>query len=356
MVTETHLDAAAGEAGAPRPVLEVRGLSVHLPTPDGGEVQILDDVSFSVERGTTLGLIGESGSGKSMTALAILRLLPRGARVTGQVLLDGVDLLAQPMSAMKTIRGRRVSIVFQEPMTALDPVFTIGHQISQTLRAHRDLSRRAAREAGVEMLAAVGIPDPARRFDEYPHQLSGGMRQRAMIAMALICQPELLIADEPTTAVDITIQAQLLALLRDLNLTRGTAILFVSHDIGVIAEMCRDVVVMYAGQVVESCRTDDLLQRPRHPYASGLMWAVPRIGSNGEELFAIPGRVPLPGAMPSGCSFHPRCSHVQPSCIERPQALLDVVGEGERHLVRCHRHAELQLPGVLDERPTVEAS
>ncbi|MAT06516.1 MAG: dipeptide ABC transporter ATP-binding protein DppD [Acidimicrobiaceae bacterium] len=340
----------SGNGAGPTPLLDVRELSVFLPAPDGREVQILDEVTFSVDRGTTLGLIGESGSGKSMTALAILRLLPAGARVEGQVLLDGVDLLSQPLTAMKSVRGRRISIVFQEPMTALDPVFTIGYQISQTLRAHREFSRRAAREAGIEMLTAVGIPDPSRRYDEYPHQLSGGMRQRAMIAMALICQPELLIADEPTTAVDITIQAQLLALLRDLNLTRETAILFVSHDIGVIAEMCRDVVVMYAGQVVESCSTDDLLERPRHPYSSGLMWAVPRIGSHADELFAIPGRVPLPGSLPDGCSFHPRCGHVQPSCIEHPQSLDPVVGQ-LHHRVRCHRSSQLDLPGVLDEHP-----
>jgi len=355
VATETSTELRPAGAPGEGPLLEVRGLSVHLPTA-AGEVQILDDVSFSVGRGTTLGLIGESGSGKSMTALAILRLLPRGARVSGQVLLNGVDLLAQPLSAMSSIRGRRISMVFQEPMSALDPVFTIGQQISQTLRAHHACSRRAARDAAIEMLAAVGIPDPARRFHEYPHQLSGGMRQRAMIAMALICKPELLIADEPTTAVDITTQAQLLALLKELNRDRRTSILFISHDIGVIAEMCQDVVVMYAGQVVEACPTDELLEHPRHPYSSGLMWAVPRIESKGGELFAIPGRVPLPGALPSGCAFHPRCGHARPSCATHSQPLIDAGSPSQRHLVRCHRQEELRLPGVLDKPPTAETS
>ena len=332
-------------SGGRDPLIEVDGLSVYLPTRHGGEVQILDDVSFSISKGETLGVIGESGSGKSMTALSIIGLLPPGARVDGHVRLGGVELLRLSDKSMNKIRGNQISMIFQEPMTALDPVFTIGYQISQTLRAHQDVSRRDARTAAIDMLAAVGIPDPVRRFGEYPHQLSGGMRQRAMIAMALICEPKLLIADEPTTAVDITIQAQLLELLQQLNEERDTAILFISHDVGVIAEMCREVVVMYAGQVIERADVDDLLERPAHPYASGLLWAVPRTGvARHEELYAIKGRVPVPTDIPSGCRFHPRCDHATPSCAANQQVLAPFATAGRA--VRCERADELTLAGV----------
>ncbi|MGY6499902.1 MAG: ABC transporter ATP-binding protein [Acidimicrobiales bacterium] len=328
------------------PVLDIRNLNVFLPRPDGTHVQILHDVNLTVEAGSIKGVIGESGSGKSMTALAVLRLLPANAWSEGEILVNGVDLLDLPDSAMKEMRGRHVSMIFQEPMTALDPVFTIGFQLSQTLRAHEKVSRQQARDESIEMLTTVGIPDPIRRFDEYPHQLSGGMRQRVMIAMALICKPKLLIADEPTTAVDITIQAQLLELLVELNSVRDTAIMLISHDIAVISEVCRDVAVMYAGEVVESCRTDDLLERPAHPYASGLMWAVPRIESRGSELQAIRGRVPLPHELPEGCRFHPRCDHALESCAAHRQVMVEADNGHVGHLARCERVNEIELIGV----------
>jgi peptide/nickel transport system ATP-binding protein len=297
-------------------------------------------------------MIGESGSGKSMTALAVLGLLPPGARVEGEVLFRGTDLLTLPRAELAALRGNGISMVFQEPMTALDPVFTIGQQIAQVLRSHQDVGRRAARERAIEMLDAVGIPDPARRFGEYPHQLSGGMRQRAMIAMALIGEPELLIADEPTTAVDITIQAQLLDLLERLGQERGTSILLISHDIGVVAELCRRVVVLYAGQVVEASTTDALLERPRHPYASGLMWAAPRLGTRRQRLHAIRGRVPQPDQLPPGCRFEPRCDHAEPACHD-PVPLGVVREKGcqsspfHARAVRCRRAEELELPGLV---------
>ena len=338
------------------PLLEVRNLSVYLPGRRDEEVQILDDVSFSVDRGMTLGVIGESGSGKSMTALALLRLLPPGGRIEGQILLDGTDLTALPNKEMKNVRGRRISMIFQEPMTALDPVFTVGRQISQVLRAHHDVSRSAAREQSTAMLDAVGIPDPRRRFGEYPHQLSGGMRQRVMIAMALIAKPELLIADEPTTAVDITIQAQLLELLAELNSKSNTAIVLISHDIAVVSEVCEEVLVMYAGQVVESSTTNSLLERPRHPYASGLMWAVPRIEARGRDLYAIPGRVPLPSEVPDGCRFHPRCAHATSACVHNRQEVTQTTRDPHRHLVRCGREPDLELPGIHDRPPSLDAT
>jgi peptide/nickel transport system ATP-binding protein len=334
-------------------LLDVRNLSLYLDTADG-EVRILDDVSFTVERSTTVGMIGESGSGKSMTALAILGLLPPGARVEGQICYQGGDLLTLSRADLARLRGSGISMIFQEPMTALDPVFTIGQQISQVLRSHQRMGRREARLRSVEMLDAVGIPDPERRFDEHPHQLSGGMRQRAMIAMALIGEPELLIADEPTTAVDITIQAQLLDLLETLCEERGTSILLISHDIGVVAELCRRVVVLYAGQVVEATTTDALLNRPWHPYTSGLMWAVPRLGTRRQRLHAIRGRVPQPGELPIGCRFRPRCDFAQSECAE-PLVLTDVEATAgvattePEHQVRCRRAAELDLPGLVGD-------
>ncbi|MCO1657031.1 ABC transporter ATP-binding protein [Pseudonocardia humida] len=328
-------------------LLDVRNLSLYLDTPDG-DVQILDDVSFTVERSTTVGMIGESGSGKSMTALAVLGLLPPRARVTGEIRFRGTDLLAMSRAELARLRGTGISMIFQEPMTALDPVFTIGQQISQVLRSHRRVTRREAREKTIEMLDAVGIPDPARRSGEYPHQLSGGMRQRAMIAMALIGEPELLIADEPTTAVDITIQAQLLDLLETLGRERGTSIMLISHDIGVVAELCRRVVVLYAGQVVEATTTDALLERPGHPYTSGLMWAVPRLGTRRQRLHAIRGRVPQPDQLPTGCRFRPRCDFAVPECAE-PIALAPVGDGGPEHDVRCRRADELDLPGLVHD-------
>jgi peptide/nickel transport system ATP-binding protein len=328
-------------------LLEVKNLSLYMRRPDGSEVQVLDHVNLSIDRHQALGIIGESGSGKSMTALSILRLLPRNARVEGQVLLEGVDLLRMGQKRLRTIRGRQIAMIFQEPMTALDPTFTIGHQISQVLRAHSQLPRRSARTRVLEVLDSVGIPDPARRYGEYPHQLSGGMQQRAMIAMALVCQSKLLIADEPTTAVDITIEAQLLQLLSRLNRDFGLAVMLITHDIGVVAEFCDRIAVMYSGQIVEEAPTDELLVSPAHPYASGLMRSIPRIGSRGEQLYAIPGRVPDLGAAPAGCRFHPRCDFARESCGTDLQVLRRHGVPADAHWVRCERADELRLPGAV---------
>jgi peptide/nickel transport system ATP-binding protein len=336
-----------GQVGADDrdPLLDVRDLRVTIESGDR-TMALVDGVSFSLGRSEVLGLIGESGCGKSMTALAMLRLLPPAARLAGEIRFGGTDLTTLSERDMKRLRGSEMSMIFQEPMTALDPVFTIGQQITEALRSHSAIGRRAARAQALDMLRSVGIPDPVRRFDEYPHQLSGGMRQRSLIAMALVCSPALLIADEPTTAVDITIQAQILELLRKLNRERGTAILFITHDIGVIAEICDRVLVMYAGQVVEASAVDDLLESPAHPYTSGLMWAVPRSGRRRERLKAIGGRVPEPGQVPRGCRFHPRCEFCRPSCTESEQ--IERPAGDPSHLVRCERADELTLPGIHD--------
>lgn len=336
-----------------RPILEVRDLSLFLPAPDGSELQILDRVSFSLEPGAAIGIIGESGSGKSMTALSILRLLPDDARIEGEILFEGRDLAQLPVAELRRIRGDRISMIFQNPMTALDAVFTIGYQIVRVLRTHRDLTRRAARDEAIAMLDAVGMPDPKRRFGEYPFQLSGGMQQRAMIAMALVCRSKLLIADEPTTAVDITIQAQLLELLRRINRDFGLAVVLITHDIGVVAEFCQRVVVMYSGQVVENADVDDLLDRPLHPYASGLLRAVPTVGAKRGRLYNIPGRVPSTNEKLAGCRFHARCEHSRTECGQHPQVQVEL---GERgHSVRCERAAVLTLPGSVaaEQIPTL---
>ncbi|WP_219416504.1 ABC transporter ATP-binding protein [Pseudonocardia nigra] len=325
------------------PLLDVRDLTVSFRTP-AGEVQAIRDVSFSVGPGELVGMVGESGSGKSVTGLSVLGLLPaRSSRTEGQVLLDGRDILGLDERALAGVRGREISMIFQEPMTALDPVFTVGRQIAETLRRHRPVSRRAARARAVEMLGEVGIPAPHRRVDDYPHQLSGGMRQRAMIAMALVCGPRLLIADEPTTALDVTIQAQILELLRTISREHGTAVLLITHDLGVVAEVCQRLITMYAGEVVEQCPVDAALESPQHPYTSGLVRAVPGAGQRGTSLYAIPGRVPPLTDMPEGCRFRLRCEHAIDGC-EQPQHLLPA---GAAHLARCWRHPDLDLPGVV---------
>ncbi|MER7012409.1 ABC transporter ATP-binding protein [Saccharopolyspora sp. NPDC000359] len=325
------------------PVLEVEQLTISFPTARSRTTAVRD-VSFAVSPGEVLGMAGESGSGKSLTALAVMGLLPTPpARITGQVRFDGTDLLRLPERARQALRGDELGMVFQEPMSALDPVFTIGRQLVECLLAHRSTSRRAARAAAVEMLDAVGIPLPQQRFGEYPHQLSGGMRQRVMIAIALICRPRLLIADEPTTAVDVTIQAQVLELLRDLTRQHGTAVLLITHDLGVVAELCDRVVALYAGETVESGPVADVLRAPRHPYTSRLLQAIPRIEARHAELKSIPGRVPPPGAQPPGCAFHPRCDHATDACrADHP----DLLPLADARSVRCARAAELTLPGV----------
>ncbi len=325
-------------------LLDVRGLSLSFATAEG-ELPITKNVSFSIKPGERVGIVGESGCGKTVTGLSLLRLLPpQSARVKGEILFEGTDLAGLSPRQMRAVRGRDIAMIFQEPMSALDPVFTVGDQISEAYRAHFPASRAEGRQRAIAALAEVGIPAPERRCDEYPHQLSGGMRQRVMIAMALICKPKLLIADEPTTALDVTVQAQITDLLRSLSERTGTALIFITHDLGVVAEVCTRMITMYAGEVVEDAPVDDALLRPRHPYTSGLLRSLPGLSQRRGVLPSIPGRVPSPNGMPAGCRFRPRCAHAAPSC-EREQPMIEV--ETGR-MARCWRAPELVLPGAVN--------
>ena len=325
-------------------MLDVRNLSISFRTAGGGQVAVTRDISFQVGAGERLGVVGESGCGKTVTGLSLLRLLPAAhTQIDGQVLFEGQDLLTLPEDGMRAIRGRDIAMIFQEPMTALDPVFTVGEQIAEAYRTHFPVSRAEARERAIDGLAKVGIPLPARRVDEYPHQFSGGMRQRVMIAMALVCEPKLLIADEPTTALDVTVQAQITDLLLGLSETAGTALLFITHDLGVVAEVCTRMVTMYAGEVVEDAPVDDALVRPRHPYTSGLLRSLPRLAPHRGVLPSIRGRVPSPSEMPAGCRFRARCDHALAACAQ--EQVVSAVAPG--HSARCCRAVELDLPGVV---------
>ena len=321
-------------------VLSVDELSTEFAVEEG-VVRVVDRVSFDLTAGATLGIVGESGCGKSVTALSIMGLLPKpaGRVVEGRVLLNGVDLLSLPKDALQQIRGRRVSMIFQEPMTALNPVQPIGRQLIEALRLHGDVGdHRAARTRGIELLAEVGIPAPDRRLDDYPHQLSGGMRQRVLIAIALACRPEVLIADEPTTALDVTIQAQILALIARLQRERGMSVIFITHDLGVIAEIADQVVVMYAGRVVEAAGVAALFANPLHPYTRGLIASMPQLQHTPKSrLPTIAGMVPALSALPQGCRFSNRCSHATTVCaIEPPLDRADMA-----HGVACHHWREL---------------
>ncbi|HWA81674.1 MAG TPA: ABC transporter ATP-binding protein [Acetobacteraceae bacterium] len=301
-----------------------------------GEVPAVDGVDLTIARGETLGIVGESGCGKSVLSLSVLRLIaPPGRISAGRILFEGADLLALPPAAMRAIRGNRIAMIFQEPMTSLNPSFTVGAQIIEAMRAHdRSLSARALRARAVEALTQVRIPAPERRLDEYPHLLSGGMRQRVMIAMALACRPDLLIADEPTTALDVTVQAEILALLSDLQRETGMAIILITHDLGVVAEMADKVAVMYAGRIVEQAPVTALFDDPQHPYTLGLLGSVPRLEQQRERLLAIEGTVPPPFALPSGCRFHPRCAFAAPACAETDPPLAELTAA---HRVACLR-------------------
>ncbi len=364
-------------------MLEIRGLTTEFAT-DEGRVAAVDEVSLTIPRGRTVGLVGESGCGKTVTALSILRLVPPPGRVVaGEVILHGDDgtndLLRLSEQGMRKIRGNKISMTFQEPMTSLNPVFSVGEQIAEAVRLHQGLGRRAARERAVEMLRQVGIPAPAQRVDHYPHQLSGGMRQRVMVAMALACNPDLLIADEPTSALDVTVQAQILELIRRLQSERHMAVLLITHDLGVVAEVCEEVLVMYAGKVVERAGVEALFHSPRHPYTAGLLRSIPSLeslragGGPGEErsrpgeepgdesgresgrarkrrLTAIPGMVPDLRSIPVGCRFRDRCDRAVPECA-RAHPPLGAAGPG--HEVACYNPREGQLSGqfVVPERP-----
>jgi peptide/nickel transport system ATP-binding protein/oligopeptide transport system ATP-binding protein len=301
-----------------------------------GDVPAVDGVSLGVERGKTLGIVGESGCGKSMLSLSVMRLVPPPGRVAqGRVLFEGRDLLTLPAAEMRGIRGNRIAMIFQEPMTSLNPVFTVGDQITEAMRAHdRGASARELKARAIAALDRVRIPAPARRFDDYPHQMSGGMRQRVMIAMALSCDPDLLIADEPTTALDVTVQAQILDLLRDLQQQSGMAIVLITHDLGVVAEMADEVAVMYAGRVVERTSGTAIFDDPQHPYTLGLLGSIPKIEEDRDRLLAVEGTVPAPFALPEGCRFHPRCVFAAPACTQTDPALREL---GPNHTAACIR-------------------
>jgi peptide/nickel transport system ATP-binding protein len=333
----------ADAASAPQALMSVRGLGIRFKTSQG-VWQATRKVDFDISAGERVGIVGESGCGKTITGLSILRLLPNNfAGLDGSIMFDGVDLARCSARAMRAIRGRRIAMIFQEPMSALDPVFTVGHQIGETLRVHTGIGKEAARERTLDMLRRVGIASPERRIDDYPHQLSGGMRQRVMIAASLICGPQLLIADEPTTALDVTVQAQILELLRDLSETSNTALMLITHDLGVVAETCTRMITMYAGEVIEDAAVDDALVRPLHPYTSGLLRSLPHLSPRHGKLPSIPGRVPSIMDMPNGCRFKARCPHAIDGC-EKEQELRDA-GSGRK--VRCWRFDELDLPGAL---------
>jgi len=325
------------------PLLEVSDLEVDFAT-DNGWVNIIDSVSFTLDQGDTLGLVGESGSGKSVTSLAVMGLIPSppGRIRSGSIRLDGQELVDAPERAMRRIRGSEMAMVFQEPATSLNPAYQVGDQVAEAVRAHMGLSRKESWNRAVEALGAVGIPDPKRRAKAYPHEFSGGMRQRVMIAMAISCEPKLLIADEPTTALDVTIQAQVLALLHELRDEFGMSILLITHDLGVVAQVCDKALVMYSGQIVERADVADLYQRPRHPYSEGLLVSMPQVAPRSRRrLASIPGSPPMPWAFPSGCRFHPRCPYVEPRCSEEEVKLV-AAGAGESSCVRVD---ELSLQG-----------
>ena len=316
-------------------LLEVKNLTTSFFTADG-ELRAVDGVSFEIEEGKTMGLVGESGCGKSVTALSIMRLIPSppGKIVGGQVLLRGQDLLKLNGSAMRRIRGNEISMVFQEPMTSLNPVFTIGNQIAEAIRLHQGLNRKETRDKVIEMLRLVKIADPETRIKDYPHQLSGGMRQRVMIAMALSCNPSLLIADEPTTALDVTIQAQILELIGELQERLGMALLLITHDLGVVAEQAHDVAIMYAGKIVERARPEVIFSRPLHPYTVGLLNSIPGIkGEKKKRLEAIPGVVPSPLELPGGCRFRDRCPKAGGICAGTEPELVE---KEKGHWVSCY--------------------
>ncbi len=322
--------------------LEVKNLSVSFPTEDG-VVRAVDNLSFTLEKGKTLGIVGESGSGKSVTSLAILGLHKgSSAEVSGQILIDGQDINAKPETDVRLLRGKLMSMIFQDALAALHPYYTVGNQIAEAYLVHNKVSKSVAKKRAIEMLDRVGIPNPQKRINDFPHQFSGGMRQRAMIAMALSCNPSLLIADEPTTALDVTVQAQIIDLLRDLQKEFNTAIILITHDLGVVAETADDILLMYAGKEIEYGTVRDVLQKPQHPYGWGLLTSIPRLtGDPNKSLAAIPGTPPSLISVPSGCAFHPRCSYVSrvgTACSATIPELLPVTS-GAHHLVRCHLDA-----------------
>ena len=318
-------------------LLKVDNLSTWFYT-DDGIVKAVNDVSFSLNKGHTLGIVGESGCGKSITSLSVMRLIdsPPGKIVGGKIVFKGEDLLAKSEEEMRRVRGKRIAMIFQEPMTSLNPVYTVGRQIEEALLIHESMTKKEAKRRALEMLRLVRIPLPEKRFDEYPHQLSGGMRQRVMIAIALACSPELLICDEPTTALDVTIQAQILALIDELKEKTGTSVIMITHDLGVISEITDEVLIMYAGEIVEYAPKAQLFKNPLHPYTQGLIACVPKLGRDSDRLQTIEGTVPSFDDMPAGCTFWPRCPFAEAICKQKKPPLIDC---GNR-TVRCHRYTD----------------
>ncbi len=342
MSTQTLVEGASALPSGPRAFLDVRDLRIHFPT-DDGLVKAVDGLTFALEKGKTLGIVGESGSGKSVTSLGILGL-HKGtrAKISGEIWLGGDELVGANREQVRALRGDRMAMIFQDPLSALHPYYTVGYQIAEAFKVHNDVSKKAAKARAVEMLDRVGIPTPDKRVDDYPHQFSGGMRQRAMIAMALSCNPELLIADEPTTALDVTVQAQILELMTDLQKEFGSAIILITHDLGVVAEVADDILVMYAGRAAEYAPVNDIFYRPEHPYTFGLLGSVTRMDrARQERLNPIKGSPPSLINVPSGCAFHPRCPY-EPltdglGSTIRPELLPTGL---DRHLVACHLPAE----------------
>jgi oligopeptide transport system ATP-binding protein len=323
-------------------LLEVTNLSVQFDTPDGA-VTAVNGLSFELERGQTVGIVGESGSGKSQTVLAMMGLLASNGRASGSALFDGQDLLSLAPKALNSIRGNRVAMIFQDPMTSLNPYLTVERQMTEVLELHKGMTRAQARVRAVQALDAVKIPEAARRLGMYPHEFSGGMRQRVMIAMALLCEPDVLIADEPTTALDVTVQAQIIALLRELQREHGTAIVMITHDLGVVAGLCDKVMVLYGGRVMEQGSAESIFYQPTHPYTIGLLGALPRIGQNGSTLLAIPGAPPNMAHLPPGCPFSERCNWVEPRCINQRPALMALPDRPDT-LRACHLSPDQIVP------------
>jgi peptide/nickel transport system ATP-binding protein len=343
-------------AGPPSAFLELRDLKIHFPTEDG-VVKSVDGVSFSLELGKTLGIVGESGSGKSVTSLGILGLHnKRNARVSGEIWLDGQELVGADAETVRKLRGKKMAMIFQDPLSSLHPFYTIGHQIIESYRIHNKVSKSVARKHAIDLLGRVGIPQPSRRVDDHPHEFSGGMRQRAMIAMALSCDPQLLIADEPTTALDVTVQAQILDLMRDLQREFNSALIIITHDLGVVAELADDVLVMYGGKAIEHASAIDIFERPEHPYTWGLLGSMPRLDRPiADRLIPIKGTPPSLINIPPGCAFHPRCAYEPLTEGAASTVVPELVGPPS-HLVRCHLPATTRQRIWTDEiKPALES-
>jgi len=327
-------------------LLKVSNLGVQFQTNDG-VVSAVNGVSFELEKGQTLGIVGESGSGKSQTVLAMMGLLAKNGKTTGEALYQGQNLLAMSPPELNRIRGDRLAMIFQDPMTSLNPYLTVERQMTEVLELHKGISRREARKRAIELLDAVRIPEAARRINMYPHEFSGGMRQRVMIAMALLCEPEVLIADEPTTALDVTVQAQILTLLKELQRDFGTSIVMITHDLGVVAGLCEKVMVMYGGRVMEYGTADSIFYHPSHPYTIGLLGALPRLDHDGSELVSIPGNPPNMAHMPKGCPFSERCTHASSRCVDERPAL-EACSLNPQVLRACHKPAEELLQAAQE--------